>query len=189
MSAFKALDAARAAGIEVRLDGKDLEWSAVGEPAPDIINMLRRHKRSIVSLLQDRLLALRQPIQPWDPVDWRAFFDERAAIAEFDGGLPRAEAEARAFDCCVAEWLIRNPIESSSDRCLECGKSARIDEPLLAIGVLGAGRAWLHRECVAAWHSARVVAAVAALKALGIIGVGYQPNEQRGATEVVRKEM
>jgi hypothetical protein len=168
MSAFKALDAARAAGIEVRLDGKDLEWSAVGEPPTDVIDMLRRHKRSIVSLLQGRLLALRQSVQPWDPADWQAFFDERAAIAEFYGGLPRAEAEARAFDCCVAEWLLRNPIESSPDRCLECGKSARIDSPLLAIGVLGAGEAWLHRDCVSSWHSARLDAAVEALSVMNI---------------------
>src|SRR5262245_42198798 len=126
MSALEALDAARAAGIEVRLDGKDLELSANGELATDVIDMLRRHKRSIVSLMQGRLLALRQPIQAWDPVDWQAFFDERAGIAEYDGGLPRAEAEARAFDCCVTEWLLRNPIDSSPDRCFECGKSEEL---------------------------------------------------------------
>src|SRR5262249_22118735 len=135
MSAFEALDAARAAGIEVRLGGKDLELSADGELATAVIDILRRNKRSIVSLMQGRLLALRQPIQAWDPVDWRAFFDERAGIAEHDGGLPRAEAEARAFDCCVAEWLLRNPIDSLPDRYLECGESGKTDDPLLAIGV------------------------------------------------------
>jgi hypothetical protein len=168
MSALKALDAARAAGIEVQLDGKDLVWSAATDPAPALIDMLRRHKRSIVSIMQDRLLALRQPIQPWDPVDWRAFFEERAAIAEFDGGTTRAEAEARAFDCCVAEWLLRDPIESPPDRCLQCGKSRNADDPLLAIGVVGAGEAWLHRECVADWHSVRLAAAVTALRAMNI---------------------
>jgi hypothetical protein len=168
MSAFEALDAARAAGIEVRLDGKDLELSAHGELATDVVDLLRRHKRSIVSLMQGRLLALRQPIQAWDPVDWRAFFDERAGIAEYDGGLPRAEAEARAFDCCIAEWLLRNPIDSSPDRCLGCGKQPRIDDPLLAIGVVGSGEAWLHCGCVSPWRSARMAAAVAALTAMNI---------------------
>ena len=168
MSAFEALDAARAAGIEVRLDGKDLELSAPGELATGVIDMLRRHKRSIVSLMQGRLLALRQPIQAWDPVDWRAFFDERAGIAEYEGGVPRAEAEARAFDCCIAEWLLRKPIDSSPERCLRCGKQAKTDDPLLAIGVVGAGQAWLHRECVSGWHSARLAAAVAALGAMNI---------------------
>jgi hypothetical protein len=160
MSAFKALDAARAAGIDVRLDGKDLALSATCEPPFDVLDMLRRHKLSIVALLD--------LTQPWDPAEWLAYFDERAGIAEFDGGLPRAEAEARAFYCCVSEWLLRNPIASSPDRCLQCGKATRNDDPLLAIGVVGAGQAWLHRDCVPVWHSARKAAAVAALDTMGI---------------------
>ena len=48
---------------------------------------------------------------------------ERAGIAEFDGGLPRAEAETRAFECCVVEWLNRNPVCSPPGRCLDCGGS------------------------------------------------------------------
>jgi hypothetical protein len=168
MSAFRALDAARAAGVEVRLDGKELALSADREPPLDILDMLRRHKLSIVALLQQDLgqKNLLHADQPWGPDDWRAFFDERAAIAEFDGGLPRVEAEVRAFDCCVAEWLLRNPIHSSPDRCLECGKPAKADDPLLAIGVVGAGEAWLHRDCAPAWHSARRAAAVTALNAM-----------------------
>jgi hypothetical protein len=36
-----------------------------------------------------------------DLEDWQAYFDERAGIREFDGGLPRAEAELRAFEDTV----------------------------------------------------------------------------------------
>jgi hypothetical protein len=168
MSAFQALDAARAAGVEVGLNGKSLVLSAATAPPTDVLDMLRRHKCSFVSLLQGRFLALRQPIQAWDPVDWKAFFDERAAIAEYDSGLPRAEAEARAFDCCVAEWMLRNRINSSQDRCLECGKSATYDA-LVPIGLIGSGEAWLHCGCVPAWRSARIAAAVAALSEMNII--------------------
>jgi hypothetical protein len=170
MSAFRALDAARAAGIEVRLDGNDLTVSAASEPPTAVIDMLRRHKRSIVTILQGPLLARRQPTQAWDPVDWRGLFHERAGIAEYDGGLLRSEAEARAFNCCIDEWLLRNPVKSSPDQCFECGKSARTDDPLLAIGLAGgAGEAWLHRDCVPAWHAARIAAAVAALSAMNIV--------------------
>ena len=42
-------------------------------------------------------------------------------IPGFDGGLPRASAEARVFACCVAEWLNRNPVRSPPGRCLGCG--------------------------------------------------------------------
>ena len=44
--------------------------------------------------------------------DWQVFFDERAGIIEFDGGLPRAEAEAQTFACRVVEWLNHNPERS-----------------------------------------------------------------------------
>lgn len=36
------------------------------------------------------------PESPWCEEDWQAAFDERAAILEYDGGLPRREAEKRA---------------------------------------------------------------------------------------------
>lgn len=36
------------------------------------------------------------PVQKWTDEDWRAVFDERAGILEFDGQLPRATAEAIA---------------------------------------------------------------------------------------------
>jgi hypothetical protein len=39
---------------------------------------------------QGRRLMHRQPL--WDEEDWRFAFEERAAILEFDEGLPRSEA-------------------------------------------------------------------------------------------------
>ena len=75
---------------------------------------IRRNKAAIVGLL-------RPAEDGWSAEDWQVFFDERAGIAEFDGGLPRAEAEAQAFACCVVEWLNRNPERSPPGRCLGCG--------------------------------------------------------------------
>lgn len=56
----------------------------------------------------------------WDAADWQACFDERAGVAEFDGGLNRHEAELQAYACCVAEWLCRNPITSATGQCAWC---------------------------------------------------------------------
>src|SRR5262245_11198205 len=168
MSAFQVLDAARAAGIEVRLDGKDLVLSAASEPPTDILDMLRRHKLSIVALLQGDLRQREQPTEPWGPDDYRCLYDERSAIAQFDGGLPRAEAEAMAFTECTAEWLRRHPIDSSPDQCIECGRPEKTDNPLLAVGLMGANPVWLHCGCTPAWRSARKAAAVTALSAMNI---------------------
>ena len=110
---------------------------------------------------------LRTGRDSWSGEDWRAFFDERAGIAEFDGGLPRLEAKARAYACCVAEWLNRNPVRSSPDSCLRCGKADQGHDPLLPFGTETTGHAWLHSQCWSAWSAARHAEAVAALDAMG----------------------
>ena len=94
MSAAEALRDARTAGIELRVEGCDLALEADTPPPADLLERLARHKPEIVALL-------RPGRDGWSAEDWQAYFDERAGIAEFDGGQPRPEAEARAFECCV----------------------------------------------------------------------------------------
>jgi hypothetical protein len=280
MSAFHALDAARAAGIEVEVDGKDLVLSGASAPPTDILDMLRRHKSSIVGLLQltsapilaftdmigsasgttsvgasgditgysditgsspiitssditgpadftvsfpifasteftdysditgysdiaafgnttgatdigasgdttgttpvgditcsAGITALRHPpAGDWSIEDWQAYFDERAAIAEFDGGLPRPKAEKRAFDYCVAEWLYRNAVNSPLRPCPVCGEADRPNDNLLPVG-LGGGEVWLHCGCAPLWRAGRIAEAITALAAMGI---GSQAKE------------
>jgi hypothetical protein len=108
---------------------------------------------------------------PWAAEDWGCYYNERAAIAEYDGRLPRGQAEARAYACCLSHWLYLNPTSSPPGRCLECGNTARANDPLLAFGVTNThpnSLTWLHRDCTPAWHSARIAAAVAALASMGI---------------------
>jgi hypothetical protein len=76
---------------------------------------------------------------------WQTFFDERAGIAEFDGGLSRAK-EAQAG----------------------CGAGDRPGDPLLPFGTEVSGLAWLHGACWPAWHRARQADAVTALSSIGI---------------------
>ena len=100
MSVAEALRAAHAAGIRVEIDGDDLVLEASAAPPSAVLDLLSRHKAGIVTLL-------RSADDGWSAEDWRVFFDERAGIAEFDGGLPRLQAEAYAFACCATEWLNR----------------------------------------------------------------------------------
>ena len=85
----------------------------------------------------------------WGPEDWQVYFDERAGVAEFDGKLPRPDAEARAFACCVAEWLIRHPVACPPDQ--SGGVGDRLADLVLV-----------------PWHAARRAEAAAALLAMGI---------------------
>ena len=64
------------------IDGDDLMLEADAAPPAAVLDLLSRHKAGVIALL-------RTGSDGWSAEDWRAFFDERAGIAEFDGGLPR----------------------------------------------------------------------------------------------------
>lgn len=161
MSAAEALRAARNAGIGLHVDGIDLVLEASAPPAAALLDLLTRHKADLVVLLQsgdDGLSA----------EDWRALYDERAGIAEFDGGLTRPEAEALAFECCVVEWLNRSFEHSPPGNCLACGGGDSAYHGLLPHGFEPTGHVWLHSRCWPAWHAGRRADAATALKAMGI---------------------
>ena len=75
-----ALNAAKAAGVSVKLNGGKLSLKASGPPPEAVVAALKNHKAEIVALLKAE----------------QAAFDERAAIIEFGGGAPRIWAEELA---------------------------------------------------------------------------------------------
>jgi hypothetical protein len=108
MSAAEALKAARAVGISIEVDGGDLILQASAAPPGDVIDALSRYKQAIIALM-------RPASDCWSQEDWRCYFDERVRRAE-SGGLPRSQAQARAFACCIPEWLNRHMIRSTPGR-------------------------------------------------------------------------
>jgi hypothetical protein len=161
MSAAEALKAARAAGIRLGIDGDDLLLEASAAPPPAVLDLLSRHKAGVVALLRPAQGGL-------SAEDWQVFFDERTGIAEFDGGLPREEAEARAFDRCVVDWLNQHPRPSAPGRCAWCGRTESPSAVVLPFGTEPGTHTWLHAECWPAWYRARRGEAEAALHAMGI---------------------
>src|SRR5262249_31795467 len=97
---------------------------------------------------------------------WQAFFGEQAA--EYDGGWPRTQAEAHAFECCIVEWLNRNPAPSPAGQCAWCGHPETEGSVVLPFGAEPWGHTWLHAECWGAWREARRAHAVKALALMGI---------------------
>lgn len=104
----------------------------------------------------------------WDAADWRAYYDERAGVAEYDGGLPRSEAEQQAYLCCVSEWLCQNHTATEPGQCAWCKRGDLPGRPLLPFGDENHGHSWLHGECWGAWWAQRREDAIEALAALGI---------------------
>ena len=161
MSATEALRAALALGVELAIDGNDLLLEATSEPAAVVLDGLSQHKAEIVAML-------RRGRDGWSAEDWRLFFEERAAIAEFDAGLSRTEAEAHALSCCIVEWLNRNPTPSAPGRCAWCGQAESHDAVVLPYGTEPGTHIWLHAECWPAWQEARRSQAAGAMTRMGI---------------------
>jgi hypothetical protein len=173
MSAGAALMAAHSAGVRLAIDGDSLVLEADTAPPMSVLDGLRRYKAGV-------MVMLRRGPDGWSAGDWIVFFEERAAIAaaiaEFDGGLSRQQAEACAFECCIAEWLNRNPVRSSLGHCVQCGQPGHVNDQLLPYGTGRSGHAWAHSGCWPVWYQARKEEAKVALAELGI-----DQRAQRGA--------
>lgn len=98
MDGMKLIDEARAAGLTVTALGNRLLIRGPRR-AEAIAQRLLAHKAEV-------LAALDRPVVPPPlPADWHFLWDERAAIMEHEGGLPRELAEARALDDVVQQML------------------------------------------------------------------------------------
>lgn len=101
MSTAEALNAARAAGIEIRLVRDDLELKAVTPPPADVLDLLSLNKAAIVALLR--------PVgEGWSAEDWQDFYSEQVEAAQRERDLAPRDAEEIAFVLCLAEWMTRN---------------------------------------------------------------------------------
>ncbi len=163
MSAVEALRLAQASGVHLGVDGDDLILDADLEPPVEVVEAIRQNKAEIVALLTT-------PGSDWSAEDWRAYFDERVGTAEHDGGLSRADAEQRAYECCVVEMLWQNPPSASGpERCAHCsellGEPGRDGLPYLTGD---GGHTWVHSGCHGDWTAQRRSEAVAALAFLGL---------------------
>jgi hypothetical protein len=153
MNAILALNRARAAGVQVKADGNSLLLEAPIEPASELVQALATYKAEILALLKANG-------SEWDRHDWLAYFDERAAIAEYDGGFGRLDAELNALEDCVDHWLVKHPPAiPETFLCLECLLPVlRNQTPIEVAGAFGRC-GLLHPQCAAGWKVTRRIEA------------------------------
>lgn len=129
--ASAALDAVHAAGgTVVVVDGR-LKLTASAPLPASVIEDLRSAKAEVLALLSASMP---------DPEDWRVAFNEFAAIAEFDGGLTRAEAEKAAFDDAVTRW-VEMTVANSPEGMSRTSRRAAARHALERMGI-AAPRGW-----------------------------------------------
>jgi hypothetical protein len=187
----RASGALRAVTSEAAADVTDVTGHGSAVAPMPVTSVTRSAPRDVTGELeQKRRVALdsRRPVTSvthvtspnhavWDSEDWQAYFDERAGIAEFEGGLARDAAEVRAFETCVCEWLNRNPAPSRPGRCAWCDKPECAGATILPFGIEQSGHTWLHDGCWADWHLERRAQATAALLAMGIEAPAGSPDD------------
>ena len=171
MNAAQTLAAATQLGIRLTIRADNLRVRAPSRPPEHVRSALQENKAEIIALL-------RYSTDQWSTEDWRAFFDGRAAILEFDHGLSRPEAEATAFKACVTEWLNRNRAEAHPDQCAGCGSGETPADPLVPFGTNSTGHSWLHSQCWSDWHRSRQIEAI---DALGEMDIGYEDAREQPA--------
>ncbi len=114
MDSLRLLEEARAAGLTVTRAGDRLHIRGPRSAEP-IARQLIACKNDVLNVLT---LAPAPDVMPADlPPDWHYLWDERAAIMEFDGGLPRERAEALALSH-VLEEMRQAGIPSGDATCL-----------------------------------------------------------------------
>ena len=118
MKAAELIRHVERAGAQLRLIGDEIQIKKRTLLTPSEISALAHQRDAIRRYLRDRAS------DPWDGVDYRTFFEERAGISEYDGGLPREEAEWQAFEDSIQCWLHHNPPSPSGpERCVHCQRA------------------------------------------------------------------
>lgn len=177
VTAAPLVKAVHDAGGHLAIEDGKLKVSAPA-PLPDaLVGELRAHKTELLDFLAtgraghgsglDRAEA---PATD-DGMDWHHYFEERATIAEHDGGLSRQDAEARAWECAIVRWMNTNPPpKSDPDKCAGCGEPAgHIGTDAVPV-LTGRGRhVWVHHTCHQRLMARRRAEAIEALTTIGLI--------------------
>ena len=82
--------------------------------------------------------------------------------------MPPAQAQARAHEARIVEWLMRHPpAPNGPDRCAHCAEPMADTDALPFLNGAG-GNVWMHDRCHGPWMAERRAAAIRALDAFGL---------------------
>ena len=74
--------------------------------------MTARHKTNLDAFFKRFTDRLKNPQTPDDQADFEECLEERSAIMEHDGGLPRGETDEQARVICLAEYRNKRGIKA-----------------------------------------------------------------------------
>jgi hypothetical protein len=150
MIAHRLIEDATAAGLSIVVENGDLVVEADCDPPSELIEELRRYKPELLAALSRAAVPVRRrdiaeergavttaPDPPAitpateaeegaataDQTWWRDQYEERAAIRQYDGGYPRAEAELLAWREMETRWHATHGERVPRDVCAGCRRA------------------------------------------------------------------
>ena len=154
VKALQIIDAARAVGVTLSIDGDSLLLRSGSPPPQEVLDALTRHKGEVINFLQSgsqwldsRGLASASSRTGRQSLNSTAgFLDKRlrralSGPASSSGSTATRSARRRT----AAAW---------------CGGGEREDNVLLPFGIERAGHAWMHSRCWRPWHEHRQAQAI-----------------------------
>jgi hypothetical protein len=164
MNAAEVLDAARGAGLLLAVDGADLVLESSDPPPPAMLELLRAHKAGIITAITAAGPVSQEANAAG--VDWCGWYEERAALRQFDGGYTRDEAECLAWSEAEDRWHRTHGERVPRDLCAGCRRRIGEDK---ALDLADGSRAHLSDlECLIRHGERWRAAAAKALIALGL---------------------
>ena len=148
---------------------RDSAWDTSGTALVRNCPTLFRRMGHLSDEQAEAVIAAELSRPQWSVRDWLAYFEERAGIARFDGGLARFDAECAAYVQCVQRFLVRHPPGYRPDlKCLNFGDMVIRAEstPIVCPDNL---QRWVHKACAETYRLQRVADAILCLERLGII--------------------
>ncbi len=173
MNATSIIGRIRAAGGDITLGDEGIRLKVPASLHDEAVAEVRAQKNAIRRALKNETDV------PWDADDYRTFYHEYAAIADFDGGQTRAQVEAFAFKGCIVEWLNRHPEPSDAGCCVWCKGQSQSGHCIVPFGSNLRDHTWLHPECWGEWQKQRCAMAVQALLVGGVSQPHAQPEEAK----------
>jgi hypothetical protein len=160
VSAYDLLHELKLKDITVETDGPNLVVDGpAGELSDALVERLRAAKKELLDALSGTASS-----SDWNHYDWQMYFEERAAIREYDGEIGRVEAQSLAYDDTVQHWLCLHPPPTHARQtCVYCDQEEGPTDPLLSLLTSGR-RVSVHQRCWEPWSGYRKAQAEEALR-------------------------
>lgn len=182
----KFVEGLKARGFYMRVHGDRLRLDAPkGVLTPDTLGMLKSRKNEIMGYLQrDRRVPVKRHVRPDNEQArciaipepgpgasdqlWRDWFEERAAIRQYDAGYSRLMAEHLAYGEAVNRWHRMHGGRTNPAHCPGCGELTSGSETLK---LPDGNRVHVNENwrCLTAFGKRWRNAAVRALTGLGVV--------------------